>query len=128
MEEIQLMPVGLRSRLLVFMNDLQRYGDSKPSRDRLSTAAHQFYLTDCHFNPAEIDWILSYRTNEGVTFQEYAAQTLAGKTTLCTSHDLFPVFAEVFDVSKAVFRGAHFKAMLKEYEKVFKAGGRLWET
>lgn len=96
----------LHNRMKIFIHDLRTFGNNPQAQECLELNTARYYLLDLYF-----------------TFLETLELKFLNKAVtdhyVCTSHDLAPVFQEVFDIQKGYHEGKSFKAAYKKFEKLY---------
>ncbi|KAJ3047809.1 hypothetical protein HK097_011150 [Rhizophlyctis rosea] len=124
-------PLWMKVKL--YLSDLLRFGSDQDARNRLETDfTAKFYLTNVYFTTDEVNFLLSFPSGSGLTFEQVLEvlmkdkmnQSRAGNSRdfdLCTSHDLAPVVRDVFGIRKGFEEEKIFISASKAFQKEWKA-------
>jgi hypothetical protein len=112
----------LWERVLFFLADLLRASDDATILQRLSPH-DEHYLPFLYFSEEERTFLLRLEISSGLELATFLDQRLATKSDsrmklhMCTSHDLFPVFREVFKPRKGFHKD---KSLVKKHKLFLK--------
>lgn len=115
----ELIQTDLFRRLKIFLYDFKTY----PSyiNDRLSLMSNinpQFFMSLYYFTEEEIEYLLNFETSDGFTLKkciEYQLNEKSDIGIICSSHDIYPIFTNVFNLKLGFDRN------LKKESKKFKS-------
>lgn len=98
--------------------DLIHYGKDKLSQARLELDPERmFYMTSAYFSDKDIELLLAFPTSCGGSFESTMKSTVDRKMRaggfVCSSHDLAPIVAEVFNIRKGYANDKLFIAFMK---------------
>ena len=105
-------------KIKIFVDDLMNFGNDENARKRLEKG-DLFYMSDLHFTQMEKREILEFPTTNGRLFSEYLEFILkqkadSGHSEICASHNIAPVFLQVFGILKGFSDEKTFKTAKKE--------------
>ncbi|KAI8819742.1 uncharacterized protein EV422DRAFT_507363 [Fimicolochytrium jonesii] len=122
----------LFAKTKIYLNDLLTFRSDPDARDRLeSDPAATYYLSSAYFSTSEVDFLLAFPTNSGLSFQQCVQAAMAEKVSassegrskdyhVCTSHDLAPLVRDVFGIRKGFQEEKAFKESLTSFRKEWK--------
>ncbi|KAI9018295.1 hypothetical protein DFJ74DRAFT_211289 [Hyaloraphidium curvatum] len=127
----------LFNRLKFFLVDLMSYAADDEAQQRLeSDLAAPFYMSSTYFTAEEAEFILTFPTPTGLSFQQnlevlignkmgHAATASARDYALCTAHDIAPLIRDVFKITKGFQESKAFQAARKAFNKATKKAAKM---
>lgn len=119
----------LYMQIKLLLNDLMVMGSSTSAQQRLMAdpEAHH-YISSVYFSPSDISMVLNFAGGTGLTLKQLLEVQISRKMEsgrggssrdfeICTSHDLAPVFRDLFGVRKGFQQEKTFLKASKEFEK-----------
>lgn len=95
--------IDLYRRLTVFLYDMNNYKEELSVRfNKFSVYNPQYFMTLYYFTEEEIVLLLNYRASDGLTLRQHLDALTYGYENdhICTSHNVYPVFTNVFGLRK----------------------------
>lgn len=116
----QNMDEDLQIRLLCLHYDLMHFSSLEQSRARLESACGKFYMSDVYFTAKEQAELCEFVAPDGRTAEQTFKDAFAkkdGAAILCTSHDIAPLYAQIYGIQKKYETQPKFKRALKLLNK-----------
>ena len=106
----------LYNRLKIFLYDLQNF-----SKERLdnSESPNNLYLSPIYFDKDEITQLLNFSDQNGISLETLLKNKIQDKIYVCTSHDLAPIIASVFQIPKDYSKEKSFRAYRVKFIKLW---------